>query len=269
MQSTRNSAYGLFRLLLLTVLYLGWGSAVFALDSSPAPNGKGDSLEAWLNQIAAQVQYWSTRCGEMEEAKKNDDASQCWLSAAREVSRYTTADHSLVEDIKQLRMDWLWRALQISLESIGPKYQASFDAAIVDFGGPHPARLAGPVACSSIAASDYSKCLSATATIRAAIAKSTQLRRKEAVTPRIARNTGKKIAARPRRAKTKLATTPVAREGRKKKVAKAVSVRKQEAALPVAVMDGAVLKVRKKSFARPYGWKSRNARDRHVRRNEL
>lgn len=255
----------IFIIFLLAVLYQGSASGAAAFDSH-LPRESDNVAE-----IAAQVKYWSGHCGEKEKAKNNSDARQCWWDAAKALGHYTTGDHALVGEVRRLRIGWLWRALQLTIEAADPSSQRSSDAqrGLRRRNGPDLARLAGPVACSSITLSDYNNCLTATPALRAPPKQRAQSRRKVVVTPTIVRSTGKKIAARPHRMKTKPVIASVPRKPRTKKVVKAAAVGKQEAALPVDITYQVVAKVRKRNFARPYGWKSRNARDRHVKRDEL
>jgi len=230
MQYTRDSAHRSLFFSLLTILYPALANGAYAFDSPvlvSEQNRKSVSLETLLNEITTQVTYWSAHCLELEESKKKTDASQCWWNAAKEINRYTIGDHPLTVDVNQLRMDWLWRGLQLSLESLDVQPQP------MPLDGPDPARFAGPVACSSITLSDYKRCLAATPALRGPPKKHSQSRRKGVAIPAIA-TINKKKMAKPAGTKTKVATTPVLRKKHKQKVVERLTVRKREVALPIA-----------------------------------
>jgi hypothetical protein len=227
-RNTRYSAYGFALLLLSELLWLGLAGEAAALDSRLSL-AKTDSD---VSEIATQVTHWSGLCAELEKAKSSTDARLCWWDAAKAINQYTIGDHPLIHDIKRLRIGWLWRALQLTIDSAEPQDQASIDAQPVRIrqSGPDPARLAGPIACASITLSNYKNCLRATRMVKAT-PKFAYLRIKKAaaLAPVVIK---KKKTAKSRISKGKVAATPVRQKIRKKKIVVPAIVRKQEVALP-------------------------------------
>jgi hypothetical protein len=229
MQYTRDSAHRSLFFSLLTLLYPALANGACAFDSPVSvaeQNGKGVSLETLLGEITTHVTYWSAHCLELEESKRKTDASQCWWNAAKAINRYTVGDHPLTVDVNQLRMDWLWRGVQLSLESLDVQPQP------MRLDGPDLARFAGPVACSSIILSDYKRCLAAIPALGAPLKQHSQSHRKEVAIPGTATINKKKTAG-PTGTKTKVATTPVLRKKLKKKIVEPLAMRKREVALPI------------------------------------
>jgi hypothetical protein len=221
----------------LTLLWLELATGAVALDSQPHP------VSDPLIEIATQVMQWSNRCAEMEKTKPTIAARECWWQAAKAINRFTVGSHPLVGEVKRLRMDWLWRALQLVLEAnvsdqrgeMKPHFSSGHD----------PARIVGPPACSSIVASDYKQCLRTTTGAGSAIA---HPRVKTAPTynsAAINKKNGKL-----RVSNTKLETTRP--KILRKKVKAAPS--KEEVALPIVQIVP-----RKRNFARAFGWESGNA----------
>jgi hypothetical protein len=107
MQGTvRESILGRLTFLLL----LGLGSAAHAeTETSPALPG----------EVALYIRHWPTRCTDLERAGKVDDARRCWWSAAEELDRYVDG-HPRAQDMKDVQIDWQWRAARLALQSPEP-----------------------------------------------------------------------------------------------------------------------------------------------------
>ena len=220
----------------LTLFWLELASGAFALDAQSHP------VSDPLIEIATQVTQWSHRCGEMEKAKPTIAARECWWQAAKAINRFTVGSHPFVGEVKRLRMDWLWRALQLVLEAnesdqrgeIKPHFSSGHD----------PARIVGPSACSSNVASDYKQCLGTTG------AGSAIAHKRIKTAPTYNSTAINKKNGKLRVLKTKLETTR--RKVLRKKAKAAPS--KEEVALPI------IQKVStKRNFARTFGWESGNA----------
>jgi hypothetical protein len=221
----------------LTLLCLGLARGAAALDSQLQP------VSDPLIEIATQVTQWSDRCAEMEKAKQTVAASECWWRGATVINQFTVGSHPLVGEVKRLRMDWLWRALQLVLEATESDQQEEREPRFS--GGHDPARIAGPPACASILASDYKQCLGTTTGTGSALA---HLPSKTA--PTYSSAAVNKKNRKLRVLKTKLETTRPKIRRTKVKVVPS----NEEVALQI------VKKVpRKGNFARTFGWKSRNA----------
>jgi hypothetical protein len=223
----------------LTLFCQGLATGAAALDSHPQP------MSDPLIEIETQVTRWSSRCAEMEQARRTVAARECWWQAAKVINQFTVGSHPLVGEVKRLRIDWLWRAIQLVLvEATKSGQQEEMEP---HFSGGHdPARIVGPPACSSIAASDYKQCLGTTTGAGFVIAHPGS---KTAPTYNSAVINEKDVKLRVSK-KTKLDTT------RPKLRRKKVKARHKEVALPIVQKV-----VRKRNFARAYGWKSRNAVD--------
>jgi hypothetical protein len=209
---------------LFTVIYLGLASGAWAFDVRPARESDD------VSEIAEQVKHWSGRCSEKEKAKNNSEASRCWWDAAKVLDHYTTGDHSLVGEVRDLRIDWLWRALQLTLEAADSPSRGSIDA---------QRGLAGPVACASIMLSDYKNCLTALFALTISPKTLTQSRRKGMKVSTSATINQQKIVS-PKGTKTKTAARPGQGKTRKRKVSERLAVREREVALPI------IAKVQKK-----------------------
>ena len=239
-RNTRDSAYR-FALLLPALISLGWAGRAAAFD----PHLSLANTENDISEIATQVTHWSGHCADLEKAKSTD-ARLCWWDAAKAINQYTIGDHPLVHDVKRLRIGWLWRALQLTIDSAEPYDHASIDAQPIRHRGPDPARLAGPLACASITLSNYKNCLNATRMVNAA-PKFAYLRIKKAVTP-AAVVIGKQKTAKPGVSKRKIAATPVRQKIPRKKIVPAI-VQKQEVALPTKLPINSKVQKRK-NFSR-------------------
>lgn len=240
----RGSAYRLV-LPLPALLWLGLTGGAAAFD----PQLSLANTENNISEIATQVTHWSAHCAELEKAKSNTDARLCWWDAARAINQYTIGDHPLVHNVKRLRLGWLWRALQLTINSAEPYDQASINVQPIRVrqSGPDPARLAGPIACASITLSNYKNCLNATRMVKAT-PKFAYLRIKKAVTP-TAVVIGKQKTAKPAVSNRKIAATPVRQKIRKKEIVVPAAVQKQEVVLPTK--PPTISKVQKrKNFSR-------------------
>jgi hypothetical protein len=225
-RNTRDSAYRV-ALLLPALISLGWAGGAAAFD----PQLSLANTENDISEIATQVTHWSGHCADLEKAKSTD-ARLCWWDAAKAINQYTIGDHPLVHDVQRLRMGWLWRALQLTIDSAEPYDRAPIDTQPIRIRhrGPDPARLAGPLACASITLSNYKNCLNATRMIRAA-PKFSYLRIKKTVPPAAA-PIDKRQTAKPRVSKRKIAATPVRQKIRRKRIVVPAIVQKEEVALP-------------------------------------
>src|SRR5688572_28495658 len=137
----RDSAKGLLFFLLLTLFYLGLASGAATFDSglplASTQDRKSDDIDVRLSEIATQVKHWSEHCAELEKAKSNVETRLCWWDAAKAIDQYTIGDHPLIDDVKRLRIGWLWRAVQLTLELAEPQDQGSIDVQ-------HIGMLSGP-----------------------------------------------------------------------------------------------------------------------------
>ena len=258
---TRDSGQGFLFVSLLTLSYLGLASGAATFDSrlplASTQDRKSDAIDVPLSEIATQVEHWSAHCAELEKAKNSTDARLCWWDAANAIDQYTIGDHSLIDDVKRLRIGWLWRAVQLTLELAEPKDQGSIDVQPIRIrqGGPDPARLAGPKVCASIILSNYKKCLIATRLVKAS-PKLAYPRSKEVVVPAAATFDKKKTATPKINSKTKALAASVPQKTRKKEILVPPVAPREEVALPIAP------KVQKtKNFSRGYAWQNQNAAD--------
>jgi hypothetical protein len=242
---------------LLTLFYLGLASGLAALDPSlplaSTQDRKSDAIDVRLSEIVTQVKHWSAHCAELEKAESTIDTRLCWWKAATAIKQYTIGDHPLIDDVRRLRIGWLWRAVQLTLELAEPKNQESIDAQPIRQIGPDPARLAGPIACASIILSNYKKCLTAMRQVKAS-AKIAYPRIKQVAVPAAAM-IDKKKAAKPKMvSKTKALAAPVRHKIRNKEIVMPAIVRKQEVRLPIVPEVQ-----RKKNFSRGYAQERLNA----------
>ena len=253
----RDSAQGFLFFSLLTLFYLGLASGAATFDSGPplasTQDRKSDAIDVQLNEIATQVKHWSDHCAELEKTKSNVDTRVCWWAAAKAIDQYTIGEHPLIDDVKRLRIGWLWRTVQLTLELAEPKDQVSLDAQPKRMrqSGPDPARLAGPIVCVSIILSNYKKCLTATRLVKAS-PKLAYPRSKEVVAPAV----DKKKTATPKMISKTNALASVRQKIRKKEIVTPTIIRKEEVAQPLA------LKLQKtKNFSRGYAWQNQYAAD--------
>jgi hypothetical protein len=221
----------------LTLIWLELASGVLALDSQSHP------VSDPLIEIATQVTQWSNRCAEMEKTKPTIDARECWWRAAKAINRFTVGSHPFVGEVKRLRMDWLWRALQLVLEANESDQRGEMKPHFSS--GVDPTRIVGPPACSSIVASDYKQCFGTTTGGGSAIA-----HRRIETAPTYNSAAINKKNGELRVSKTKLETT---RPKVLRKKAKATPSKKV-VALPIVQKVSS-----KRNFARTFGWESGNA----------
>jgi hypothetical protein len=103
----------------VTVLCLGWSVATYASETGvPSPG-----LPA---EVTYLIRSWPTRCTDLEAEGKTAEARRCWWSAAQELDRYA-AGHPRAQDMKELQMDWQWRAARLALQSPEPAPAAAVE----------------------------------------------------------------------------------------------------------------------------------------------
>jgi hypothetical protein len=195
---------------MLTFLCLEMAGPALATDE-PARIAEGD--------LTVQLEYWPAHCTELERSRGKIDASRCWWFAAEELTRVANAGGSFTDELKELRRDWLWNGVRLSLQHPDPESPPAPEPSETSRLSPDPAPAADPLSCKSIQVSD---CRAATPA--ATEVEPVPLRKKKKA------SANKKKAVRAETAKAK--TEPVVREARKK-VVKPAAPRATEAALPV------------------------------------
>jgi hypothetical protein len=133
--------------ILPTLFGLGLVSGAAAFEPQSIDEGEE------LAEIAEKVEHWSERCIAKDKSRHGDDARQCWWDAAKMLDEHISGDHPLLEAVRKLRVSWLWRSMQLTLEAADTHQKAAVILGSADarYNESPPAYSTRPVATEDVA----------------------------------------------------------------------------------------------------------------------
>ncbi len=218
--------------------FLCWGVGLVctavAFDPSASKTSKWSQ-----NEFSAQLEYWPAKCGELEKSGTDTEASRCWWYGAEALNRYAAGDHPQADSLEEIRKEWLWRGVRLSLRRQEPEPEPEplessvIEPATVVPGGQDIAPLASSDSCPTGLSDDREDCRAEATEVPIPRVKPVKPRKKPAKVSK-KKKSQPKVAKAKAKAKTKpkTETAQAVPKAPKKKVAGKISVRK--AALPLA-----------------------------------